>query len=157
MFGLSRYLLSPHRIFWDVGRWEASPGDQIDLRGFAWIKERVRGSAVRCADIKSENELPRGAVIGCTGHGEKVTMSTNSRIPRHTFLSRSVHYTCCWVGGLQPRRSQLLIRTWIIFGTRGCSSHGSDLLTFSFFFASTEVDRACQGIIFSLMVDRLSG
>ena len=43
----------------------------MDLRDLARVQECVRGTTERSADIEGENELSRGATVGCAGHGEK--------------------------------------------------------------------------------------
>ena len=48
--------------------WEDSLCHRCDFRDFVGIEEGIGGTAISSADIKRENELPRGSLIGCTGH-----------------------------------------------------------------------------------------
>ena len=51
-----------------VGSWADLLRDRVNLWDFSRVQECVRGSTIRSTDIKSENELSRGAVIGCADH-----------------------------------------------------------------------------------------
>ena len=67
-FGVFRYL-SPilYRYYLVRDRRECLPCDGLDMRDFAGIQERIRGATVGGADIESDDELSRKAVV--TGAG----------------------------------------------------------------------------------------